>query len=256
MPDLITSPSNPAVTRVRGLLSRRDRREAERAFVAEGARAIGDAIAAGFPPSLVLLREGTPPPPGLAPDADIRVLAARLFDGLSDVATPQGLLAVLPMPDLPDPPGAAPLVLVADRLRDPGNLGALLRAAAGAGATAAALTPGTVDPFNPKTVRAGMGAHWRIPIRRLPEGAPAIGALAPLVVAAAADASLPYDGVDYRGPAAIVIGSEAHGLSRDAAAAATVTVAIPLAAEVESLNAAAAGTVILFEAARQRRTRS
>lgn len=254
MSDLITSPSNPAVARVRGLLARRDRRDEERVFVAEGARAVNDAIAAGFPPLMVLLREGTPAPAGLGRETEVRVLGPKLFDNLSDVAAPQGVLAVLPMPALAEPAVAEPLILVADRLRDPGNLGTLLRAAAGAGATAVALTAETVDPFNPKVVRAGMGAHWRIPIRRLPAGADAIRSLAPLVAAATAGARVPYDQVDFTGPAAVVIGSEAHGISADVAEAATVTVSIPLAAGVESLNAATAGAVILFEAARQRRT--
>jgi TrmH family RNA methyltransferase len=253
MSDLITSAANPVIARVRGLLARRDRRAEDHAFVAEGARAVADALEAGVLPHLLLLREGTPLPPGLPREVDLRFTSVKLFDSLSDVANPQGILAILPMPELPERSGAVPLILVADRMRDPGNLGTLLRAAAGAGATAIYLTAETVDPFNPKTVRAGMGAHWRIPIRHLPSSADALRALAPLVAVTAADAPTTYDALDYTGPAAIVIGSEAHGVSPELAAAATHSIAIPLAAGVESLNAATAGAVILFEAGRQRR---
>lgn len=255
-PDLISSPANPVIARVRGLLARRDRRAAERAFVAEGARAVSDAIEAGVQPLLLLLREGTATPPGLPPGIEQRTVTTRLFDGLSDLANPQGILAVLPMSDLADRTVDNSLILIADRLRDPGNLGTLLRTAAGAGATEVRLSAETVDPFNPKTVRAGMGAHWRVPIRPLPATADAIRSLAPVIVVAAADAPISYDQLDLAGPIAVIIGSEAHGVSPELAALATDAVSIPLAAGVESLNAATAGAVILFEAARQRRIRA
>ena len=91
----------------------------------------------------------------------------RLFDKLSEVQAPQGVLAVFSWPDIPVPDSATPLVLVLDRLRDPGNLGTLLRSAAGAGVSAVYLTAESVDPWNPKVVRAGMGAHFRLPLAPL-----------------------------------------------------------------------------------------
>lgn len=255
-PDRISSPSNPTLARVRGLLARRDRRAAEGAFVVEGARAVADALEAGVAPLLVLVREDARPPAGLPHGTEIREVAAKAFDALSDVVHSQGVLAVVPMPALAPDAARTPLVLVVDRLRDPGNLGALLRAAAGAGVTEALLTPETVDPFNPKAVRAGMGAHWRVPLGALdPERAAALRAELPLVAVAAAGGE-DYAEVDWTGPAAIVVGSEAEGVSAATAALATRAVGIPLAAGVESLNAAVAGAVILFEAARQRRNPS
>jgi RNA methyltransferase, TrmH family len=253
MPEIITSPANSSLARVRALLARRDRRAEDGSFVIEGVRAVADALTVGVAPSLLLLREDVEPPEGLPVGIEPRRVAYKLFDALSDVANPQGILAVVPMPDLPVDPDAIPLLLVIDRLRDPGNLGTLLRTAAGAGVTCVYLTPATVDPFNPKVVRAGMGAHWRVPIRDLAADPEAVRALAPTVAVTASDAPLSYDAVDWTGPSAIVIGAEADGVSPEIAAGATSTIAIPLHGSVESLNAASAGAAILFEAARQRR---
>jgi TrmH family RNA methyltransferase len=258
-PETITSAANPAIAFVRSL-ARRDRRAAEQAFVVEGVRAVDDALAAGATPRLVLLRQerSGPLPPNelkLPAGVPVRVIERRLFDRLSDVQSPQGVLAVFPFPDLrTDLTVAAPLALVLDRLRDPGNLGTLLRTAAGAGVSAVYLSPETVDPWNPKVVRAAMGAHFRVPIAALDE--PTMMALRERValrVVARGDATLPYDGVDWTGPAALVIGGEAEGVGADLASWSNEAVGIPLVAGVESLNAAVAGAVILFEAARQRR---
>jgi RNA methyltransferase, TrmH family len=253
--DTITSHANPTIAFVRSL-QKRDRRAAERAFVVEGKRLLADALAARVVPRLVLVRAGSADllPRTLPPEVPARLVAPPVFDRLSDVVTPPGLLGVVPFPDLAPPPGALPLVLILDRLRDPGNLGTLLRTAAGAGATEVLLTPESVDPFNPKVVRAGMGAHFRIPIRELSaEAARELRERVPLRVATRADAPVPYDRIDWRGPAVVIIGSEAAGLGAAGAGLATAEASIPLAAGVESLNAAVAGAVVLFEAARQRR---
>lgn len=256
MSDLISSPSNPTLTRVRGLLTRKERRLAEGVYVVEGRRAVDDAMAAGAVPELVLVRSGNESlvPEGLPRRVPVRAVLAKCFNPISDVAHPQGIMAVVPMPRLEIDRTAVPLVVVLDRVRDPGNLGTLLRTAAAAGATLAVLTPESVDPFNPKVVRSAMGAHQRIPIRMLPD-AETEALLRELAVVATtrADADTRYDAVDWRQPAAIVVGSEASGVSAEMDALATVAIAVPMAGEVESLNAATAGAVVLFEAARQRR---
>jgi RNA methyltransferase, TrmH family len=239
-------------------LARRDRRVAEGAFVVEGRRAVSDALQTGAVPRLLLVRQDEPeswrdlPLPATVP---ARVVERRLFDRLSDVQTPQGILAVFPFPrlarDLDDP---TPLVLVVDRLRDPGNLGTLLRSAAGAGVNAVYLSPETVDPWNPKVVRAGMGAHFRLPLIMLDVSTlDELRQRLPRRVVANAAAPRPYDASDWTGAAALVIGGEAEGVGPELQAWGTEEVGIPLDHEVESLNAAVAGAVILFEAARQRR---
>ncbi len=252
--DVIRAAGNPAISFVRSL-QRRDRRTTERAFVVEGRLAVTDALATGAVPRLVLIRDDTPEAiAALPPDVRYRRVAAQVFDRLSDVVTPQGVLAVFPFPDVPVPPVATPLFLILDRVRDPGNLGTLLRAAAGAGVDAVFLSAESVDPFNPKVVRAGMGAHFRVPIRPLDEAARIeIIARCPVRVVATAEAPTAYDMVDWRQPAALIIGSVAAGVGEAGRELATTSAAIPLAAGVESLNAGVAGAVILFEAARQRR---
>ena len=255
---VISSSANPAIAFVRSL-SRRDTRAAERAFVIEGLRAVRDGLEAGEQPRLVLLRQDERADVllrelGIAPDDPVlRRVEPRLFDKLSEVQAPQGVLAVFPWPEIPVPESQTPLVLVLDRLRDPGNLGTLLRSAAGAGASAVYLTPESVDPWNPKVVRAGMGAHFRLPLLAFDEAAATLQQNLPLRAATAADGPVAYDTVDWTQPAALIIGGEAEGVSPHLAAWASETVAIPLALQVESLNAAVAGSILLFEAARQRR---
>jgi TrmH family RNA methyltransferase len=169
----------------------------------------------------------------------------------ADTHTPSGLLAVVPMPRRAV---SAPLTfaLVLDRLGDPGNLGTVLRTAAAAGVQAVLLTPGTVDPFNPKVVRAAMGAHFHLPIVAAEwEALPS--QLAGLTVwRAEAGAGAAYDAVDWRQPSALLIGSEASGPGDEARALAPNLVSIPMPGRAESLNAAVAAAVLMFEVARQR----
>ena len=165
----------------------------------------------------------------------------------------QGVIAVIPIPR-PAPPPDPGLVLVLDQVRDPGNLGTILRSAAAAGVDLVLLSPGCVDPWNPKVLRAGMGAHFRLPVVEA-ESWDAIGErLAGLAVwLADAHGGTPYDRVDWTAPSALIVGGETTGLSREAESLGRGRVAIPMARDVESLNAAMAATILLFEAARQRR---
>jgi TrmH family RNA methyltransferase len=157
------------------------------------------------------------------------------------------------MPQLPLP-AAATLTLVLDGVGDPGNAGTLLRSAEAAGVELALFAPHTVDPFNEKVLRAAMGAHFRLPLRVCPTWDELQSLLSPHQRCYVAQAAAPtaYDQIDWRQPAALVIGSEAVGPSAEILAIAT-PVAIPMQGATESLNAGVAGAVILFEAARQRR---
>jgi RNA methyltransferase, TrmH family len=258
-PTVITSADNQAVRLVRGL-HRRKGRETTGLFLAEGERVVADAIEAGYQPNLVLVREGfTPGVPGIDAlledrDVDTRVVAAPIFDTLADTVHPQGVLAAFPVPDAPAIPDGATLIVLLDGIRDPGNMGTLVRSAAGAGADALVIGAGSVDPWSPKVVRAAMGALLRLPIVPLDEAV--TGRLLGLPLRAVADsvADEGYDAVDWSSPAVLVVGSEATGPSETGRAIGERPVRIPMAAGVESLNAGVAGSIILFEIARQRRT--
>jgi TrmH family RNA methyltransferase len=169
----------------------------------------------------------------------------------SDTETPQGILAVLTLKELPIP---EPLdfALVVDGVRDPGNLGSILRSAAAAAVEAVLLPPGAADPFAPKVVRGGMGAHFRLPIHQLSWDGIYASLEGLQVFLAAASGELDYFQADFRSPLALVIGSEAQGASSQARQLATAQVYIPMPGGSESLNAAVAAGVLMFEVVRQR----
>lgn len=222
----------------------------------EGARAVGDAFAQGLSPRVLVVRADQTDEcvPVVPPEVPVRVLNVQLFNDLAGTEHPQGILAVMPLPDLPRPTSSARLTLVADRVRDPGNLGTLVRSAAAGGVDEILIADDTVDPFNPKVVRAGMGAHLRVPIHHLDEDALADAMRRHDVVAVAdAEGDEAYDRIDWTRSAAIVVGGEAEGVSWLSSQLATVTVRIPLDRGIESLNAGVAGSLLIFEAARQRR---
>lgn len=252
---IIRSRQNPIYKQVRSLL-RRDRRHQERAFLVEGPRFIEDAQNFGGTPRMFIISETEAGEMETLPEPRhlVRVFNDELFASVSDTVNSQGVIAVFPFPDLSPDPDAVPFIVVADGIQDPGNLGTLVRSAAAAGATSVITLPGTTDPWSPKTVRAAAAAHFVVPIvevgqgrlaDHLPPGATVLGA--------SANASHSYDQVDLRGPLGLVIGAEGRGLSSHSADAIAEHVSIPLANGVESLNAGVAGSILLFEAARQRR---
>jgi len=169
----------------------------------------------------------------------------------SDTVAPQGILAVLPIPDL-DRPEHPTFTLLLDRVRDPGNLGTILRTALAAGVEQVLLTPGTVDGSNPKVVRAAMGAHLHLPMATLRWEGIAAAVTDCDVWLAAAGGEMDYTAVDWTRPVTLIVGGEATGAGERARSLAQGQVSIPMAAGVESLNTAVATAVILFEIARQR----
>lgn len=172
---------------------------------------------------------------------------------MSDTVTPPGVLAVFPTATLPAPANPT-LLLILDQVREPGNLGAILRSALAAGVDQVLLTPGTGDPLNPKALRAGMGAQFRLPVTQQNDWLQIERAVANMqVVLADPRGEETYDAVDWRLPSALIVGGEAHGATDNASRVAQRRVAIPMGRETESLNTAAAAGIILFEAARQRR---
>ena len=178
---------------------------------------------------------------------------------LADTSTPQGVVAVVQIRslDLASLTADADLVVVLADVRDPGNAGTILRSALAAGADAAVFGTGSVDPYHPKTVRAGAGALFRLPVVRGMETPAAIEALkAGGFSAIGADASgdTSYTDVEMTGRVAIVLGNEAWGLPAETSALLDRSVAIPMPGPAESLNVGIAGALLLFEAVRQRGT--
>ena len=253
MTDVIQSPHNPILKRVRSL-GHRKTRYAERAFMLEGVRAFSAAIEAGIEPVATLVADDASPEIlALAGSWRPRLVERRLFNLIMDTDTPQGIAAIAPMPAAELPDVAAPLIVALDGIGDPGNLGTIVRSAAAAGADGIVLGPGCVDPYNAKTVRSAMGALFTIPVWE--DGADADGWLrerCPSRLLAAGDGEQCYDAPLWRGGVAMIVGSEAHGASAWGRNLATGGVRIPLTRAVESLNAAVAASILLFEAQRQR----
>lgn len=258
---VISSSANPRIKAARKLQRRRSRHEQGRLLV-EGVRLVRDAWQAGAQVETVFYvaeQIAANPAAGEVLHAlqqqRVEVLACtpQVFADLAETVTPQGLAAVVALPQLPTPV-ARDLILILDRVRDPGNAGTLLRCAEAAGVALVVFGPETVDPFNEKVVRAGMGAHFRVPLRVAETWDAVTAQLLPeqALYLAEAGAALDYAEVDWCVPAALIVGGEAAGAG--AAARLTATpITIPMAGRVESLNAGVAGSVILMEAARQRR---
>jgi len=190
---------------------------------------------------------------------DVEVVSDSLMKSLSETETPQGILAVLEFKQLLTPvPGASAgvtnslnFILIPDQIRDPGNLGTLLRSAAATGVQAVLLPPETTDVFAPKVVRAGMGAHFRLPIRSMTWEEINAQTKGLQIYLADMDGQACWE-TDLRQPLALIVGGEAEGASEDARNLATQKISIPMAGSVESLNAGVAGSVLMFEVVRQR----
>lgn len=193
--------------------------------------------------------------------ADMRLLSVSKFkNGAgSDTKTPQGILCVVRRVEkkLGEISGGKnPLLLILDNIQDPGNLGTIIRTAEAAGITGVIMSADCVDIYNPKTIRSTMGSVFRVPFVYVRELAKTIRGLQEegiFFYAAHLAGSSAYDEVSYRGKSAFLIGNEGNGLREEIAQCADMYIRIPMHGQVESLNAAAASAVLMFEAARQRR---
>lgn len=252
---MITSPQNPKLKLVRALQSRARARRKENAFIVEGVRLFEETLKAHWQIRFVLYdrtlsERGQALLTALA-GVDKEEVDATLLNSVSDTENSQGILAVL----VHNPrllPANLDFVLIPDQIRDPGNLGTLIRTAAAAGVEAVLLPPGTTDAFAPKVLRAGMGAHFRLPIVNMAwdEIKAQVQGLA--VFLADMEGDISYADADLKQACTVIVGGEAEGASEAARALANAEVYIPMQADTESLNAAVAGAILLFEVARQR----
>ncbi|MDQ3709296.1 MAG: RNA methyltransferase [Actinomycetota bacterium] len=268
---VITSTDNPAVRSARRLARRRGRVRRDEAFLVEGPQVVAEAIghlqrlfvrsAAGGSIAEVAARASR------AGTQVLQVDDAVLASLATTVAT-QGLVGVATLnhPDLRSVLASASTVVVLHQVRDPGNLGTILRTADAAGAGAVVLTSGSVDPRNPKAVRASAGSLFHLPVIRdvaFTTVADACAAAGLRLVAAAADGTVAHTAAELGGRVAVVFGSEAHGLGTDVRRRCDDVVAVPLSREpregyrghAESLNLAATVAVVTYEMARRRNGR-
>ena len=260
---MINSVHNPKIQWVRKLQTQTKDRRQEEAFVIEGVRLAEEALQTNWDTQLVLYTEELSPR-GLAVvdaftvrDVPTELVSPHVMQAMAHTQTPQGLLLVLAMKSLPLP-ATTDFVLVPDGVRDPGNLGTLLRTANAAGVGAVLLPPGSADAFAPKVVRSAMGAHFRLPILSMDWPGieaylkPPAPATQSTIYLADAHGELAYTQADFRTSTALLIGGEAAGAGSQAARLAEHRLHIPMPGGMESLNAAVAAAVLMFEVVRQR----
>ncbi|NJN65885.1 MAG: RNA methyltransferase [Chloroflexaceae bacterium] len=258
---MITSTAHGHVKAIRSLVAHRQERSRERCLVLEGVRLVAEALAAGVPLRLVLYapeqlettETGQRLLAQLATLPESHEATARVVSAAADTVTPQGVVAIAPWPDLPP---ASPRWLVLDEVQDPGNVGTLLRSAEAAGIGQVVCSQGTADVYSPKVVRAAMGAHFFVSLRSSQSWEEIRETLQGVLHIYAADAGgkTPYDVVDWQQPVALIIGNEAQGIGPEGHSLATRRITIPMQGRIASLNAAVAGSVLLFEMLRQSRT--
>lgn len=249
---MITSTQNNRVKLAAALQTQAKTRRKEGKIALEGVRLVRDALISGHKADFILYTSNNE---NLiadlhVKDAETLPVSDEVMRYISDTQQPPGIIGVFPLPAY-QPPTAPKRVLILDAIRDPGNMGTILRTAAAAGVQVAILSPDSVDPYNPKVLRSGMGAHFRVPVVEM-SWEQIETYCAPLgVYLADSHGDVRYDEADWSAGWALIVGSEAHGAGEQAAKLASARVYIPMAAETESINAAMAAGVILFEAKRQ-----
>jgi RNA methyltransferase, TrmH family len=222
----------------------------------EGLHLVEEAVKSGLTLHTVFVRDGSE---GLLEnlavgDAEVLIVTEEVFQSAALTEHPQGIAALVEAPQFPVEAmlNGIPLVAIAAGLQDPGNLGTLVRSAEAFGATGMILLPGTVSLWNAKTLRASSGSAFRLPVVTLP-AEDAFAALRKHGVRIFAAVARNGDSeADLRGPSALLVGNEGSGLPDEWIAHADARITIPLPGAVESLNAAIAGSVLLYEAMRQR----
>jgi RNA methyltransferase, TrmH family len=254
----IASRDNPSYKAMAKLIASAAERRRTGMSVLDGAHLLEAFVHAGGKPEEIMVSEAGIAEPEIAallarlPGVRTTLLTDALFDALSTVESPTGVLAAVPTPASRPAPSDASLVLLLEDIQDPGNVGTLLRSAAAAGAGHVLLSPQCAFAWSPKVLRAAMGAHFAVNIVERADLAAFLVAYRGSSIALAATGERGLYELDLRGPVAIAVGNEGAGLSGAVMQACTIRARIPIAAAVESLNAGTAGAVALFEAVRQR----
>lgn len=268
----ITSPANPRIRQWARLGERRERL-AQGCFLIEGIRLVTEAIRSGAPVR-VLLADGSgashlPVLLEAAPTLQVLPVSTEVLAKLSETRSPQGVAAIVSLPEQADGAGMGADSFLTDRagrpgglralllehVQDPGNVGTMLRSADACGFDAVFLSTDSADPWQPKVVRASMGSLWHVPVFLTPTPVgtvrAATGAGLRTFAADPRQARAAWH-TDLRGGFLLVIGNEANGLSEEMRHAVDQTLMIPMQGKAESLNAAAAASMLMYESLRQR----
>lgn len=257
---MITSTKNPKIKWIRSLQTNARTRRDEGKFIVEGFRLVEEALMGNWPVDFGIFTDDINER-GKAILAELErrgivleKVSPHVMRSASDTQTPQGILLVLKM--IPRRlPENLEFVLIPDAVRDPGNLGTMLRTAVAAGVQVVLLPPDTTDPFAPKVLRAAMGAQFRLPVVKMnwdDIGTKLHGAGLHIFLADVAVGE-DYTYADFCQPLALIIGGEAEGAGQNARSLADSVIHIPMPGGSESLNAAVASGILLFEIVRQRR---
>lgn len=257
---MITSMSNSQVKNLVLLGKKAKERQRQHVFVAEGKKMFLEAPRELLrkiyvSESFLLEKENR----NMLSGTEYEVLKDNVFLAACGTKTPQGILCVIEMPEwnmeelLGQKDG---FFLLLEGIQDPGNLGTIIRTGEGAGVTAVIASRTAVDVFNPKTIRSTMGSIFRVPFFAAEDFFDVLARMkerSVKIFAAHLEGSISYDEPDYRGSVGFLIGNEGSGLTREAVAFSETCIRIPMEGEVESLNAAVAAAVLMYEANRQRK---
>jgi RNA methyltransferase, TrmH family len=258
---MITSIQNPRIQFIRTLIRDPKERKSSGLCIIEGVRLVETALQTGMQPEVLLFAQNISPR-GLqlveqcqAQSIEVLETAPDLLSRVSDTEQPQGILGVFPIPaiQVPEHPD---FIVILDCIRDPGNLGTILRTAAAAAVQAVWLAPGCADAFSPKVLRSGMGAHFHLPIQQKTwaEIAGSVDKTGLTLYLADSGGGLPHWQTNLKKPTGLVICNEAEGPSEDARKTAINLIHIPMPGNFESLNASTAASILIFEVVRQRTT--
>ncbi|MGN0204077.1 MAG: TrmH family RNA methyltransferase [Coprococcus sp.] len=256
---MITSASNQQMKRIRELLNKGKERRKEKCFVAEGIRMVAETPKERLEKMYVSESFFRNPPELRGVDlSEAVVVQDQVFRQISDTQTPQGIMAIVRQSEqsLEDILAQKDMLLLfLENIQDPGNLGTIMRTAEGAGVTGLIMSRDTVDIYNPKTIRATMGSLYRMPFVYVDDFCDTVlqaKKRGVCVYAAHLKGTEYYDRKDYRQSVGFMIGNEGNGLTKEAADCATDYIRIPMSGQLESLNAAVAAAILMYEARRQR----
>jgi TrmH family RNA methyltransferase len=254
---VITSRSNARIKQLRAAFAGQARLSGGLVAI-EGDNLLNEALRSGMVLKTIFISERRELPRNIPRSVEVLWLANDIFASVVETQSPQGLAALLvpPVHKLEAVLNEAPLIVVAAGIQDPGNLGTLVRSAEAFGASGVLTTPGTVSAWNQKALRASAGSLFRIPVVSVTlEGLALLKAHGIKIAAAVAEDAhsvIPAHEADLSQPTAVLIGNEGSGLSADLLELADLLITIPCPGRVESLNAAVAGSLLLYAAAQQR----